>query len=65
MEKYRLEFSEDGFKYIDIYNKIKNLIDEDKLKDGERLPTIRDLSKYLEVNKITIINTYKKGVTKK
>ena len=60
MEKYRLEFSEDGFKYIDIYNKIKNLIDEDKLKDGERLPTIRDLSKYLEVNKITIINTYKK-----
>ena len=36
MEKYRLEFSEDGFKYIDIYNKIKNLIDEDKLKDGER-----------------------------
>ncbi|MDO4534218.1 MAG: PLP-dependent aminotransferase family protein [Clostridium perfringens] len=60
MDKYNLKFSEDGFKYIDIYNKIKELIDENKLKDGEKLPTIRELSKYLRVNKITIINTYKK-----
>ncbi len=60
MDKYNLKFSEDGFKYIDIYNKIKELIDENKLKDGEKLPTIRELAKHLNVNKITIINTYKK-----
>lgn len=60
MELYKLEFSEDGFKYVDIYNKIKELINKNQLKDGQKLPAIRELSKYLNVNKITVINAYKK-----
>ncbi|MPQ43021.1 PLP-dependent aminotransferase family protein [Clostridium tarantellae] len=60
MEKYTIKFTEDSSKYIDIYNKIKELIECKEILDGEKLPTIRILSKYLKVNKITVINAYKK-----
>ena len=60
MKKYYLKFSEEEIKYIKVKNHIKNLIDRNKIEDGEKLPTIRDLSVFLEVNKITVINAYKK-----
>lgn len=44
--------------YIQLYEKLKFLIEENKLED-EKLPSIRSLSKSLSVNNVTIINTYK------
>lgn len=61
LEKYIINLNkEDKFKYIQIYNNIRRLIEENKIKDNEKLPSIRKLSKLLDVNTITIINAYKK-----
>lgn len=59
-EKFVLEFKEDSHKYIDIAEHIKNLIDRSLIVDGEKLPTIRALSSFLNVNKDTIVSAYKK-----
>ncbi|WP_123054289.1 PLP-dependent aminotransferase family protein [Clostridium sp. JN-1] len=58
MDKYFLKFSQDTPKYITISKHIKRLIDNNKIKDGEKLPPIRKLSKFLGVNNITIVHTY-------
>ena len=47
-------------KYIQIYLQIKRLVELNKLKDGDKLPTIRELSQQIKVNKATIISAYKK-----
>lgn len=47
-------------KYIQIANYIKNLIDKRKINDGDKLPTIRELSKNLNVNNVTIVSAYNK-----
>lgn len=60
MDKFNLIFIEEVPKYVQIANKIKNLMDENIIMDGEKLPTIRELAKYLGVNKDTVINAYKK-----
>lgn len=44
--------------YIQLYEKIKSLIDNDSL-EVEKLPSIRSLSRDLGVNNVTIINAYK------
>lgn len=62
MVKFDLVFHEEGVKYLEVYNHIKALIDNGKILDGEKLPAIRKLSKYLEVNTITVVNAYKKLV---
>lgn len=59
-EIYYLDFEEEVPKYLQITNHIKKLIENGKIEDGEKLPTIRKYSEFLGVNKITIINTYKK-----
>ena len=59
-QKFILEFKEESHKYIDIAEHIKKLIDDGRIIDGEKLPTIRGLSKFLEVNKDTIISAYRK-----
>lgn len=46
--------------YIQICRHIKKLIDDNELEDGEKLPSIRELSKFLNVNNDTIVNAYKK-----
>lgn len=61
-ELYDLIFSQDVPKYIQISNHIKRLIENRKIEDGEKLPTIREYSEFLQVNKDTIINAYKKLV---
>lgn len=43
--------------YIQLYENLKMAID--KFSDGEKLPSIRSLSKALEVNNVTVINAYK------
>jgi len=47
-------------KYIQIANYIKSLIDKRKIKEGDKLPTIRELSKKLGVNNVTIVSAYNK-----
>lgn len=45
--------------YIQLYENIKSDIENNKLKSGDKLPSIRSLSKNLDVNNITIVNAYK------
>lgn len=45
--------------YIQVYNNIKNMIDNNQLKEGDKLPSIRSLSNKLGVNNITVVNAYK------
>jgi len=45
--------------YIQLYENIKLKIENEDLKEGEKLPSIRSLAKKLEVNNITIVNAYK------
>lgn len=62
MEKFKVRFKEGLTKYLSIYERIKLLIERGNIKEGEKLPPIRDLADFLDVNKITIINAYKKLV---
>lgn len=57
---YEISFKEEIPKYIQIASHLKKLIDNKFIKDGEKLPTIRELSNILNVNKVTIVNAYKK-----
>lgn len=56
----KIEFKEEIPKYIQISNFIKNLIEKKSIKDKEKLPTIRELSKILKVNSDTIVSAYKR-----
>ena len=56
----KIEFKDETPKYIQIANKFKKLIESGEIADGEKLPTIRSLSKELGVNKVTIVSCYKK-----
>lgn len=59
MEKYLINLNSEGIpKYIQIAKHIKRLIDINVIEDGEKLPSIRILSKLLQVNNDTIINAY-------
>jgi Transcriptional regulators containing a DNA-binding HTH domain and an aminotransferase domain (MocR family) and their eukaryotic orthologs len=60
MEKYKLSFREENYKYLELFTHIKKLIELGKLEDGEKLPSIRKLANFLDVNTVTIINAYKK-----
>lgn len=62
MKKYRITFKDNEFKYLQLYRFIKRLIEEELIEDGEKLPSIRELSGFLNVNSSTIINAYKKLV---
>lgn len=44
--------------YIQITNHIKELIEENEIED-DKLPSIRQLAKQLEVNNVTIVSAYK------
>ncbi|MBN1057788.1 PLP-dependent aminotransferase family protein [Clostridium botulinum] len=55
-----IEFEEEIPKYVQISNFTKNLIEKKIIRDKEKLPTIRELAKVLEVNSVTIVNAYNK-----
>ena len=59
-KEFYLTFVEEVPKYIQISNHIRNMIEEGKIEDGAKLPTIRAYSEFLGVNKVTIVNTYNK-----
>ncbi|GAA0177309.1 PLP-dependent aminotransferase family protein [Clostridium sediminicola] len=58
MKKFYINFKEDLPKYKQISQHIKKLINNNCIADGERLPTIRKYSKFLEVNTVTIVKAY-------
>jgi DNA-binding transcriptional MocR family regulator len=61
MEKYRVDFGKsDEAKYILVARRIKRLIDEKSIADGEKLPSIRALSDFLGVNAVTVVSAYDK-----
>lgn len=62
MDIYKdFKFKEDETpKYVQIANFIKTLIDKREIKEGDKLPTIRALSKKLVVNNVTIVSAYNK-----
>ena len=62
MDSYKdFKFKDDETpKYVQVANYIKALIDNKKIKDGDKLPTIRALSKKLGVNNTTIVSAYNK-----
>jgi DNA-binding transcriptional MocR family regulator len=61
MKEFNLSFSEEETpKYIQISKHFKKLIDDNLIEDGEKLPAIRELSKELGVNSVTIVNAYKR-----
>lgn len=59
-DKFCLNFAEESHKYLDIAKHIKELIENNKILDGDKMPTIRALAEFLDVNKDTIIAAYKK-----
>jgi len=60
MHKYEIEFTSEIPKYMEISKHIKSLIDQNSVDDGEKLPSIRKLSKILKVNEVTVVSAYKK-----
>lgn len=61
MDKYRVAFGKtEEAKYILIAHRIKRLIDENRIGDGEKLPSIRALADFLGVNTVTIVSAYNK-----
>ena len=60
MYRYEIEFSNEIPKYLEISKHIKKLLDDNKVDDGEKLPSIRKLAKTLKVNEVTIVSAYKK-----
>ena len=62
MDMYKeFKFKDDEVpKYVQVANFIKNLIDKRKIKEGDKLETIRELSKKLGVNNVTIVSAYNK-----
>lgn len=60
MEKYILDFTDQVPKYIQLYNHIKYLIEKGLVKDGEKLPPLREMALFLHVNKSTVISAYEK-----
>lgn len=45
--------------YVQVFEEIKKMILNGTLKEDEKLPSIRDLSKSIGVNNITVVNAYK------
>ncbi|UZT07215.1 PLP-dependent aminotransferase family protein [Clostridium sp. LQ25] len=61
MELYDdFKFEKEIPKYIQLAEYIKSLIDKRKIKDGDKLPTIRALSQKLKVNNVTVVSAYNK-----
>ena len=57
MQKITLDNKLDIALYIQLYEKIKKLIEEDQFED-DKLPSIRKMANFLGVNNVTIISAY-------
>jgi len=57
---FKVNFEVEVPKYVQIAENLKRLIETKVIEDGEKLPTIREYTEFLKVNKITVVNAYKK-----
>lgn len=60
LDNIELDKEDKSFLYIQLYEKIKEMILDGRLKHETKLPTIRALAQSLDVNNITIVNSYNK-----
>lgn len=58
-ETFNIDKNSDDPMYLQVYEGIKKLIENDTLKPDEKLLPIRNLAQKLEVNNITVVNAYK------
>lgn len=58
MERYNIELGKNTSKYLQIYNHVKGLILQKKIKEHEKLPPIRKLANHIGVNNTTIVKVY-------
>ena len=58
MEKYKLKLDNSNSKYVQIYNHVKSLIVKNKIKENDKLPQIRILSDFINVNNDYIVKVY-------
>lgn len=59
MHKYSITFQiDESFKYMQLYQHIKNMIDHGEIEHGEKLPSVRKLALFLNINTVTVINAY-------
>lgn len=59
INKYFFDLEDELPKYVQIAQHIEKLINEKQIRDGERLLPIRELSKILGVNNVTVVSAYK------
>lgn len=62
MEKFKtivLNREDNEYMYIQLYTFIKELIEKNILSVNEKLPPIRKLAKYLDINSVTVVNAYR------
>ncbi|MEG0250093.1 MAG: PLP-dependent aminotransferase family protein [Peptostreptococcus sp.] len=57
-DDYKVRFSGKECKYIQVYNNIKSMILEGKLNSNDKLPPIRKLASFLDVNNVTVVKAY-------
>lgn len=55
-----IRFNDFEPKYVQLCEYLKKMINKNIIHDGEKLPTIRNLSAIISVNKSTVVNAYKK-----
>ncbi|MBM7614851.1 MocR-like pyridoxine biosynthesis transcription factor PdxR [Alkaliphilus hydrothermalis] len=57
-ENIHLNKREGQHLYIQLYKAIKEMVLGDVLKEGDRLPPVRKMSKMMEVNNVTVVKAY-------
>lgn len=58
IENFALDFSSGIPKYLLLYRHIRNQIESEKLQADEKLPSVRRLADYLQVNASTVVHAY-------
>jgi len=57
-DNIKLDKSEGQHLYVQLYRSVKEMIFEGILKEGDRLPPVRKMSKMMEVNNVTVVKAY-------
>lgn len=60
LSSIKLDKESEKFLYMQLYDKIREMILDGSLKPDTKLPTIRKLSEALDVNNVTVVNAYNK-----
>ncbi len=58
-EQLKLNKLSEQHLYIQLYQKIKEMIDQGFLEEYQKLPPIRQMANLLDVNNVTVVNAYK------